>query len=461
MNIEILPIDRVKEYTRNPRKNDAAVDAVANSIREFGFRQPIVVDEAGIVIICHTRLKAARQLGLTDIPVHVAAGLSPAKVKALRLADNRLHENSDWDNDLLRLEIDDLRGMSFDLSLTGFEADELMDPSATDPRDVVVTDDRAEQLRLKWGTALGQVWTMGQHRILCGSSTDPENWIRLMGGKTASLCNTDPPYGVSYTSSTGRGKKWEVIEGDNKREDDLLATLLVPALRLAIEHTEIDAAFYVWHASSTRRDFESALDAVGLEEKQYIVWVKDGFVLGHADYHWQQEPAFYCQRSGTSCRWTGDRTQATIWRIRPPAPVDMAVGLANGLRLSDGAGNGLYLAAQAPKARKTRLIRLTPGDSVSIHIEGTGDAWHISRDPAAERLHPTQKPVRLFVVPILNHTLPGDIVVEPFSGSGAQFLAAHATGRRCFGMDLDPKYVAVALERMTAEGVKCEQEDAP
>jgi site-specific DNA-methyltransferase (adenine-specific) len=454
MNIEIWTIDRVKEYARNPRKNAAAVDAVANSIREFGFRQPVVVDEDGVVIIGHTRLKAARQLGLTEVPVHVAAGLSPAKVKALRLADNRLHENSDWDKDLLSLEILDLRSLNFDLSLTGFEADELTDPDAADPRDVVVTNDRAAQLQAKWGTAEGQLWTMGPHRILCGSSTDPANWLRLMNGQTAALCNTDPPYGVSYSG----GKKWEVIQGDKKRDDDLLSTLLVPALRLAVEHTEPDAAFYIWHASSTRRDFEAALDAVGLEEKQYIVWVKDGFVLGHADYHWQQEPAFYCQRSGTSCRWTGDRTQTTIWRIRPPAPADMALTLANGVRLSDGAGNGIYVAAQAPKARKTRLIRLGVGDSVAILPEGAGDAWQIGRDPAAERLHPTQKPVRLFMVPILNHTLPGDIVAEPFSGSGAQFLAAHATGRRCYGCDLDPKYVAVALERMTAEGVKCEQE---
>ena len=459
MNLEMWPIDQVKPYHRNPRKNVAAVDAVVSSIREFGWQQSIVVDSAGVVIVGDTRLRAARQMELTTVPVTVATGLTPAQVKAYRLADNRLHENADWDKDLLRMEIDDLRGMNFDLSLTGFDADELMDPAACDPRDVVVTDDRAEQLRQKWGTALGQVWTMGPHRILCGSSTDPANWIRLMGGKTAALCNTDPPYGVSYSSSTGRGKKWEIIEGDNKREDDLLATLLVPALRLAVEHTEPDAAFYVWHASSTRRDFEAALDAVGLEEKQYIVWVKDGFVLGHADYHWQQEPAFYCQRSGTSCRWTGDRTQTTVRRIRPPAPADMSVSLANGVRLSDGSGNGLYIASQAPKARKTRLIRLTAGDSVAIQGEGAGDAWHISRDPAAERLHPTQKPVRLFVVPILNHTLPGDIVVEPFSGSGAQFLAAHATGRRCFGMDLDPKYVAVALERMTAEGVTCQQEE--
>lgn len=459
MKVQYWAIERVKEYARNPRKNEAAVDAVVASIREFGWQQPIVVDDKGVVIAGHTRLKAARKLDLAKVPVLVAEDLTPAQVKAYRLADNRLHENAKWDAGQLRLEIDDLRGMNFDLSLTGFEPDELLDPDAADPHDVVVTDDQAEKLQAKWGTALGQLWTMGSHRILCGSSTDPKSWTRLMGGKTAALCNTDPPYGVSYTSSTGRGKKWQVIEGDNKREDDLLSTLLVPALRLAVEHTEPDAAFYVWHASSTRRDFEQALDMVGLEEKQYITWVKDAFVLGHADYHWQAEPAFYAQRSGIACRWIGDRSQTTVWRIRPPAPADMAVSLATGVRLSDGAGNGLYVAAQAPKARKTRLIRLTAGDSLTVQPEGSSDAWQISRDPAAERLHPTQKPVRLFVVPILNHTLPGDIAVEPFSGSGAQFLAAHATGRRCFGMDLDPKYVAVALERMTAEGVKCEPEN--
>jgi DNA modification methylase len=346
-----------------------------------------------------------------------------------------------------------------DLEAMGIDCGDMKDEAApADPRDEVIEDDKAAQLQKKWGTAEGQLWTCGDHRILCGSCTDPANWKRLMGGKLAALCNTDPPYGVSYTSSTGKGKKWEVIKGDNKREDDLLATLLVPSMRLAVAHTEPDAAFYIWHASSTRRDFEAAIDAVGLAEKQYISWIKDAFVLGHADYHWQTEPAFYCQKAGASARWLGDRKQTTVWRIKPPAPAEMALTLANGLRLSDGEGGTLYVAPPAPKARKTRLIRLGAGESVSILPPDTTDAWQIARDPTKDRLHPTQKPVRLFVIPIMNHTLPGDIVAEPFSGSGSQFIAAQATGRRCFGTDLDPKYVAVALERLTMEGVKCELE---
>ena len=458
MHVETWPIEKVTPYRRNPRKNDAAIDAVAASIQEFGFRQPIVVDEAGVVIAGDTRLKAARKLGLREIPVHVATGLSKAQITAYRLADNRTNENAKWDDDLLRLEFDDLRDLNFDLALTGFSERELMPDDGGDPRDEQVTDDQAAKLQAKWGTARGQLWVAGDHRILCGSCTDPDNWARLMQGQKAVLCNTDPPYGVSYTGAPGKGKKWEMIKGDEKREDNLLATLLVPSMRQMLAHTEPDAAFYVWHASSGRRDFDQALYTVGLEEKQYIVWVKDTFNLGHADYQWQHELCYYAQRAGATCRWYGDRAQSTVWRIRPPAPADLAASIANGIRISDGQGRGLYLGAAAPKGRKTRLVRLGDGESLTIAAEHTTDAWQIARDKNKDRLHPTQKPVRLFAVPILNHTQPGDLIIEPFAGAGGQFLAAQEGGRRCFGMDLDPKYVAVVLERLSKTGVVGVQE---
>jgi hypothetical protein len=179
------------------------------------------------------------------------------------------------------------------------------------------------------------------------------------------------------------------------------------------------------------------------------------------DYHQQTEPAFYCHKPGQPCRWMGDRKQTTVWRIRPPSPADMAASITNGVRLSDGAGNQIFLTAKAPKTKKTRLIRLREGETFSVLTEHSTDAWHVDRDPTKDRMHPTQKPVKLFLIPIENHTAPGDLIVEPFSGSGAQFVAAHRSGRRCYGMDLDPKYVSVALERLSLEGLNPKPEETP
>jgi site-specific DNA-methyltransferase (adenine-specific) len=450
LSVETWPIDRVTPYAKNPRKNERAVAAVEASLREYGWRQPLVVDRDGVLVVGHTRLKAARNIGMTEVPVHVATDLTPAQAKAYRIMDNKSGENAKWDMALLETEFQDLKDAEFDISLTGFSERELQEDDGAGGKDRQIADDQALKLQAKWGTALGQLWRIGPHRILCGSATDPAAWKRLMAGERAVLCNTDPPYGVSYKGT--RDKKWDMIQADNKRDDNLLATLLVPALRLAGLHTEPDAAFYIWHAAATRRDFETALDTVGLEEKQYIVWTKDNFQMGWADYHWQQEPAFYCQKAGESARWLGDRTQTTVWKIRPPAPAEMACTVANGIRVSDGNGHGLYIGAKAPGGRKTRLVRIGTGESLTIAAEFTSDAWEITRDPANERLHPTQKPVRLFTIPILNHTKPGDLIVDPFSGSGAQFVAANEAGRRCYGMDLDPRYVACALERLAQAG---------
>lgn len=458
LDVAMWPIADVRPYARNPRRNEKSVDKVAASIREFGFRQPLVVDRHGVLVVGHTRLKAAQKLGLTEVPVHVAADLSPEQAKAYRIMDNRAGEGSVWDMEALSGEFAELQALNFNTDLTGFDAGEIFEDEQSEADRAVITDDKADKLREKWGTAPGQLWTAGPHRILCGSCTDAANWKRLMQGQRAALCVTDPPYGVSYTSSTGKGKKWEMIKGDDKREDNLLATLLVPALRMAIEHTAPDAAFYIWHASCTRRDFEQALDTVGLEESQYIVWIKDGFVLGHADYHWQQEPCFYAHKAGENVRWLGDRSQSTVWKIRPPAPAQMAVSLANGVRVSDGNGRSMYLAQKAPSGRKTRLIRISDGESLAIAADHSTDAWEVTRDASKDKMHPTQKPVALFKIPILNHTRPHDLVIEPFSGSAAQFLAANETGRRCYGMDLDPKYVAVALERLTLAGLACAME---
>ncbi|MFV0442164.1 MAG: ParB N-terminal domain-containing protein [Planctomycetaceae bacterium] len=196
MQIETWPIDRLIPYDKNPRLNDDAVEAVARSIQEFGFRQPIVVDEEGIVIIGHTRLKAAKKLGFTEVPVHVARGLSPAKIKALRIADNKTAEIAEWNLELLPIELAELQGMDFDLGLLGFDQDELaklLDPGVqeglTDPDEIPAPPDEAI-------TKPGDLWILGEHRLLCGDSSKTADLDRLLDGQPIHLCNTDPPYNV-------------------------------------------------------------------------------------------------------------------------------------------------------------------------------------------------------------------------------------------------------------------------
>src|SRR6516164_8375582 len=196
MNIEMRSITSIRPYGNNPRLNDAAVDAVAQSIKEFGFRQPIVVDEQGVIIVGHTRYKAALKLGLTEVPVHVAVGLSPAQAKAYRLADNQTARLAEWDYERLPIELAELQGMDFDLDLTGFSADELTallapPPTAglTDPDEIPDPPDEAT-------TQPGDVWILGEHRVCCGDSSKPEDVDRLLNGASIHLVNTDPPYNV-------------------------------------------------------------------------------------------------------------------------------------------------------------------------------------------------------------------------------------------------------------------------
>ena len=196
MTIETWPIDRPQPYDKNPRLNDDAVEVVAKSIREFGFRQPIVVDEDGVVIIGHTRLKAAKSLGLSEVPVHVARGLSPEQVKAQRIADNKTAEIAEWNLELLPIELAELQGMDFDLGLLGFDQDELaklLDPDGQqglcDPDEIPAPPDEAI-------TQPGDLWILGEHRLLCGDSSKPADLDRLLDGQLVHLCNTDPPYNV-------------------------------------------------------------------------------------------------------------------------------------------------------------------------------------------------------------------------------------------------------------------------
>jgi DNA modification methylase len=309
MQIDLWPIERVIPYHRNPRVNDSAVEAVAASIREFGFRQPIVVDTEGVIVVGHTRWKAAQKLGLMQVPVHIATDLTPEQIKAYRIADNKLNELAEWDETLLPLELADLQLLNFDLSLLGFSPDELsewLDPGVRDgqcdPDDVPASPDVAT-------TKPGDLWILGDHRLLCGDSTKAADVTRLLEGRRPLLMVTDPPYGVEYNP------EWRHDSGLNNSDrtgkvtnDD------------RVDWTEAYALFrgdvcYIWHAGRFAAELATGLTASGFEVRTQIIWRKPRFAISRGHYHWQHEPCWYAVRKGRSAHWTGDRSQTTVWDI--------------------------------------------------------------------------------------------------------------------------------------------------
>jgi DNA modification methylase len=308
MRIDVVPIQSVVPYARNPRKNEAAVAKVAASIREFGFRQPIVVDGAMTVVVGHTRLEAARMLGLTTVPVHVAEGLTPAQVKAYRLADNRTNEEADWDEDLLALELGDLRDLDFDLGLTGFDDDEIARALASGSEGLTDPDE-APALPSEPVSRSGDVWLLGRHRLVCGDSTDANTVAKALNGVVTHLMVTDPPYGVSYDPSwreraglAGSGAKGRVLNDD--QADWREAWTLFPG-----------EVAYVWHGALHAPVVAESLQATGFTIRAQIIWDKTRLVIGRGDYHWQHEPCWYAVRKGRTGHWSGDRSQTTVWPI--------------------------------------------------------------------------------------------------------------------------------------------------
>ena len=382
MDVVELPLERLIPYARNPRKNDSAVATVAASLKEFGWRQPIVVDEEMVILAGHTRLEAARQLGLATAPVHIARGLTPAQARAYRLMDNRASENAEWDEALLGLELGDLQGEGFDLGLTGFDDAELnrLLAGLGDEADAREGEDEIPETPVDPVSRPGDLWQLGPHRLLCGDSTVATDVERVLGGVTPLLMVSDPPYGVEYDPSwrnqagAAKTKRTGKVLNDD-RADWREAWALFPG----------DVA-YVWHGALHATTVAESLEAAGFAIRSQIIWAKERLVLSRGDYHWMHEPMWYAVKKSGKGHWAGDRKQTTLWQIS-------------------------------------------------------------SRDQDADTVHGTQKPVECMRRPILNNCSPGQAVYEPFMGSGTTLIAAETTGRVCLGIELNPAYVDVAVER--------------
>ena len=311
---ENVSIDKLKPYERNARTHsDAQVEKIAKSIKEFGFINPVLIDGNFGIIAGHGRVLGAKKLGMTEVPCLFVEDLTKAQKKAYILADNKLALDAGWDDEILKVELNELKDMNFDLSLTGFddiEINGLEEPQEIVEDEVPEADEEKEPI-----CKLGDIWQLGEHRLMCGDSTDAGTVAILMNGKKADLLLTDPPYNVAYE---GKTKDALTIENDRMRGEEF-REFLVSAFTAAVSVLKDGGGFYVWFASREHCNFETALNESGLEVRQELIWKKNTMVLGRQDYQWKHEPCLYGWKDGASHNWYSDRCQTTILEFNKPA----------------------------------------------------------------------------------------------------------------------------------------------
>ena len=368
MKIIQVEIEKLIPYARNSRTHsDDQVAQIAGSIKEFGWTNPILVDGENGIIAGHGRLAAARKLGMKKIPVIELAHLTETQKRALVIADNKLALNSGWDNEMLALELEELKLEGYDLKLTGFGEDEI-DALSPTVIDGLVDEDQIPEVPEEPKTKLGDIYQLGNHRLMCGDSTSIDAVDKLMDGQKADMVFTDPPYGVSYT---GGAKKWDGIKNDSLQNENLV-DFLNSVFNCAVLSTKDSAPWYVWHASNTSADFYQALQQVGKKPSAQIIWVKNIMAGGFGDYRGKHEPCIYC--SGGKNAWHGGRDQHTIWNVdrernyQHPTQKPVVLGekaLSNSSKSGDMVidlfgGSGSTLIACEKINRHARLMELDP-----------------------------------------------------------------------------------------------------
>lgn len=314
--IQHVPIDTVIPYANNAKKHTVEqIDKLASMIAEYGHDVPIVIDGDNVIIKGHGRFLACKKLGMETVPVIVRDDLTPAQVKAARIADNKIAE-SEWDEDLLRLELSELDDLGFDLDLTGFDDFDLgeFDDDVTSLDDDADLDSVPEPPEIPISKR-GDVWLCGKHRVMCGDSTNIEDAARLMGGGLADLLITDPPYNVAYTGGTSDAL---TIQNDDMSDGDF-RQFLRDVYSTADSVMKDGASFYIWHADSEGYNFRGAAHDIEWKIRQCLIWVKNTLVLGRQDYHWKHEPCLYGWKDGAAHYWGNDRTQTTVLEFNKPA----------------------------------------------------------------------------------------------------------------------------------------------
>lgn len=422
-------LDALVPYDRNARTHSPEqVAQLAAAIREFGFTNPLLVDEQNRIIAGHGRLEAARAVGMAEVPVIVVAGLNDDQRRALVLADNQLAANAGWDVDLLAAELRDLRDAGFNLDLTGFDTafiNELLDPMETGQN-----PDAAPKLDPVPVSRAGDVWTLGAHRVICGDSTLAETYQRLLGTERVDVCWTDPPYNVAYGSNkanlveAGIVSAHRPILNDSMSDADFHA-FLGAAFRCAFDGLKPGAAIYVAHADNEGLNFRGTFVKSGFHLSGCLIWRKDSLVLGRSDYQWIHEPILYGWKPGARHRWYGGRKNTTVIELGDGSPFTQAEDGSWTVRIGD------------------RLMVLA-GD-----VQVTEVIPSVIHEPKPKRSedHPTMKPVALIERMLKHSARPGDLVLDPFGGSGSTLIAADRLGMSARLIELDPCYVDVIVRR--------------
>jgi len=389
INITQRNVSELIPYARNSRTHsEEQVAQIAASIKEFGWTNPILVDGEGVIIAGHGRLMAARKLGYTQVPTIELKDLTETQKKAYIIADNRLALNAGWDNEMLTIELNELLADGFALDILGFdtkELDALLEPEMLEG---LTDEDAVPDVPEEPKTRLGDIYELGNHRLMCGDSTSIDAVDKLMNGQKSDMVFTDPPYGMSYGggragaigSNDGTVKKFGVIKNDDKTGNDLIQ-LIRDALVSAVTTTKAGASFYVCFPWRTYREFEEAINQCGLKTSACIVWDKKSIGLGLSNYRPQHEFIFYSKGDA----WYGDKAQS--------------------------------------------------------------DVWYMSRGATGKYVHPTQKPVELIEKALVNSAKSGDIVLDVFGGSGSTLIACEKQNRYARLMELDPKYCDVIVKR--------------
>ena len=380
--VELWPLDRLIPHARNARTHsDAQVAQIAGSIAEFGFVNPVLVGDDGVIVAGHGRIMAARKLGLDQAPVIVLAHLSPTQRRALMIADNQIASNSGWDDEMLAAELAALKEEDFDLDLLGFD-DAALDRLLADTIEATEVSDEAPEPPANPISRPGDVWICGEHRVICGDATVLGDVETVLDGELADMTFCDPPYNVNYANSAKdkqRGKNRAIL---NDALGESFGAFLYDASVNILTVTK--GAVYICMSSSELDTLQKAFREAGGKWSTFVIWAKNTFTLGRADYQRQYEPILYGWKDGADHYWCGARDQGDVWFVDKPHKND---------------------------------------------------------------LHPTMKPVALVERAIRNSSKSRDIVLDPFGGSGTTMIACENTGRRARLIELDPKYVDVIVTR--------------
>jgi len=414
---ENVKISKLKPYTNNARTHSPEqIDKIARSMQEFGFINPVLVDGELNIIAGHGRVMGAEKLGLKEVPCLFIEDLTEAQKRAYILADNRLAEDAGWDKKLLQVELEELRKLDFDITITGFE---LGDINIDD--DFAIIEDEYEAELAKEPTAKqGEVYKLGNHYLMCGDSTDDNDIKKLIGNNVIDLVVTDPPYNVNIGEKSNKINKYgykfsdRSLHNDNMADADFLE-FLSQAFYNMNKILKQGGVFYIWHASGTVLEFETALRNNNLKSRQHLIWNKNTFVLSRQDYHWKHEECLYGWKEGEGHYFVDDRTQSTVFEDK----VDID---------------------RMNKDELKNLLKELLDDKVSSTIIN-------ENKPAVSEEHPTMKPIKLMARHIKNSSRENEKVCDLFGGSGTTLMACEQLNRQCYMMEFDPRYVDVIINR--------------